>query len=182
MFGCATTAEVDSLPLTVMANIEAIDNAIPVSYSFTSCSQEICNEAGLGGLKIGGKYAVVYNPNQSVNKLFDEYLSSKYLNMNEASNNKINVELLSVEEEHSSFDNGTDFFKSADDISVTYTFKMKIKVTYKNEAGEIKTYPTIAKKKITSTQKNIGSAIKSEVSKAIGLSIIRFDKFLAKNT
>lgn len=179
--GCASTAKVDSLPLTVMANIDSVDNPVPVSLEFTPCKQEICTEAGLGGLKIGGKYAVTYNPNESVNRLFKEYIDTKFFNTSESGSNQIKVELISVKEDHSSMDSGADWFRTPDNIAVTYSFELKMRVSYPDENGVIKTFPTIAKKTITSTQGEIANDLKKGVSDAIGLSIIRFDKSLSKS-
>lgn len=179
--GCATTAQVDSLPLTVMANIDSIDNKEPLAFEFAPCKQKICNKAGLGGLKIGGKYAVIYSPNQSVHKLYQEYFQTKFFNTDKKSNNKLKVELLSVTEDHEAMSSGSDFFKSPDDISVTYSFSLKMKVTYPDDNGSVKSFPVIARKTLTSTQSEIKNDIKRGVSDAIGLSIIRFDKALNKS-
>lgn len=178
--GCASTTVVDSLPLTVMANIEPIDNKNPISYKFTPCSTELCKEAGLGGLRIGGKYAVTYSPNLSVNKLYNDYFNSKFFNTAISANNFIDVQLLSVEESYEQMNSGSDFFRSPDDISVTYSFSFKLKIKYTDSNGEVNSYPAIAKKTITSTQSQIASDIRRGVSDAIGLTIVRFDKFLSE--
>ncbi len=180
LLGCAsTTKSIDSLPLAVVGNIDAIDNSTPVSFTFTPCSEKVCNNAGF---KSGGfKYAIDYSPNNAVKNLFSEYIESKFLNMDNNSNNVINVQLLSVDEVDEAINNSSDFFKSADDMSVTYKLTYKLKITYKNSKGQTKTFPTTVKKTITSTQKNMAIDLKSGVSNAIGLAVIKLDKYISKN-
>ena len=179
--GCASTTTVDSLPLTVMADIEPINNQMPIQYNFKACSEPLCNEAGLGGLRIGAKYAVTYSPNLSVNKLYNEYFDTKFFNVGSDGTNLFNVELLSVEESYDQMGSGSDFFKNPDDISVSYSFKYKLLLTYKDSNGKEVKFPSIAKKTITSTQSQIATDIKKGVSDAIGLTIVRFDKYISNN-